>query len=266
MNPITKKKIALLCDYGLDDAIATLFLLNYAERFLQIDILPVGGNFSREKAQINAKRLLSHCEKLPCGIRIVDTSAIPQPCDDLPFIHGQDGMGDVIGAAYEEKAPVIGYDDWLKEVDDDYLLLSLGPCTVTEDILKKKGALPLVMMCGNIAEPPNQGDYEFNHAINRSAFTFCTGYPHAAATLDSCHHPKGDLNALNLEGEDLLHRLLRAYHHLSVGRKEPACYVYDLTAVLYVLFPERFDCSEQRDRDGNRVTVLRYVSEKSILD
>ena len=260
-----KKNLAMLCDYGLDDAIATLYIFRYAHMFGKIDILPVAGNFPKNEVFINAKRIASHCEKLPPSVRIVDTSCISQPEESLPYIHGSDGMGDVIPASFEERVPVISYSDWLGELDETYTVLSLGPCTVTEEILKAKGCLPLVMMAGNITEPPNYNGYEFNHGLNTKAFSYCVKYPHAAATLDSCHCYPCDLNHIEITGDDLFAQFSRRYQELSNGRNEAACYVYDLTAAVYVVHPDRFIIEEKTDKDNNTVSVLKYVSDKNIL-
>lgn len=260
-----KKNLALLCDYGLDDAIATLYIFKNSDMFENIDILPVAGNFPLSKVFINTKRIISHCAGLPDNIRIVDTSCISQPEESLPEIHGNDGMGDVLPLSFEEKVPVVNYTDWINEVDDSYTVLSLGPCTVTVDILRKKSNLPLIMMAGNIAEPPNYNGYEFNHGMNISAFAECVKFPHVAATLDSCHCYPCDLNHLTLSGNDLFNTLIKRYNFLSAERKEESCYVYDLIAAVYLVHPDRFTVKTMKDKDNNIICVLQYTSKTDIL-
>lgn len=265
-----KKNLALLCDYGLDDAIATAYLLKHTELFDRIDILPVGGNFPLQECFVNTKRVLwAVKQENPTlaleKLRIVDTSALPQPEERIADIHGNDGMGDVLPISYEETAEVISYASWLNAVDESYSIVSLGPCTVTQDILEKKGALPLCFMCGNISEPPNYKGYEFNHGVNPEAFSACVKYPHVAATLDSCHTEKGDLNGMELDTGDTLGVLLNRYRELSNQRKEPACYVYDLTVAVWLVHPERFTTEVMTDPYGNVITVLRYISDLRII-
>jgi len=260
-----KKKVALLCDYGMDDAIATMYLFLYAEQFAGIDIVPVAGNFPLKQTFVNAKRILTQAEKLPEHLRIVDTSCIVQSEISIPEIHGKDGMGDLLPKDYEELAPVIAYDTWLEQMDEDYIIVSLGPCTVTADILKKKGALPLVLMGGNISEPPNYGAYEFNHGVDTESFAECVKYPHRIATLDTCHFPLCDLNRIELEVSGLLGDLLNRYKELSRERKEQVCGVYDMVAVVYLIHPERFGVEISEDNDKNRLSVLKYISDKPII-
>ena len=190
-----KRSLAILCDYGLDDLAATAYILEHAANFEKIDILAVGGNFPLDVAFLNAKRIMDSYEELPTNVRLVDTSSVSQFGESIPHIHGADGMGNVLPPPDEklcERIHALPYDEWLRYLDDSYILLSLGPCTVTADILRRHGALPLILMAGNIAEPPNFNGYEFNHALDIPAFAECVKYPHAAATLDSCHAPLCD--------------------------------------------------------------------------
>ena len=52
-------RIILFCDYGVDDAVATLHILSHADMFGAIDIAPIGGNVSVETAYRNAHTLLA---------------------------------------------------------------------------------------------------------------------------------------------------------------------------------------------------------------
>lgn len=261
----TKKNIALLCDYGLDDAIATLYLFQNANNFGKIDILPISGNFPQSQTFINAKRLIFNADILPQNVRIVDTAVLSQKGDSIPEIHGNDGMGDLLKAEFEEKVPVIDYQQWIEELDKSYIIVSLGPCTVTSDILKKKGALPLVMMAGNINESPNYNGYEFNHGIDTESFAECVKYPHVSATLDTCHCENCDLNKITVNETGLLGRLLQRYRDMSNSRNETVCAVYDLTAIVYLIYPERFNILQKYDKDGNLVSVLEYIGEGPII-
>ncbi len=259
------ENVAILCDYGLDDAIATLYLLEFADRFQKIDIIPVSGNFPIEETFVNAKRLLTYYDNPLNNVRIVDAFSVPQKGDRIPEIHGNDGMGDVLPPEYEEKVPVVKYSDWIREVDADYTIVSVGPCSVTLDILKKKGALPLIMMAGNIAEPPNYNGYEFNHGVDTEAFAECVKYPHAVATLDTCHISACDLNKIEFVANGLFGKMVNRYLELSKGRNETVCSVYDLVAFVYLIHPELFEVDTATDKDKNKLSVLRYISDKPII-
>lgn len=258
-------KIAVLCDYGMDDAVATLYLFKYADRFETIDILPVGGNFPLSEVIVNAKRILTYAENLPANVRLIDTSAIKQPCERLTDIHGEDGMGCFLPEEENYSGSVIGFDEWLEGVDEDYIIVSLGPCTVTLEILKSKRVGSLVLMCGNIAEPPNYKEYEFNHGVNPEAFSECVKYPHCSVTLDTCHNKYCDFFLIENKEEGWLKNAIERAKELSRERNEAFCAIYDLAAVAYLLEPERFTNEIKTDPFGNKVNVLSYIDNKFLL-
>ena len=261
-----RNNVAILCDYGLDDAIATLYLLEYAHMFDKIDIVTIGGNFPQKQSLVNAKRILTYFEKDVTNVRIVDTQTAPQSEDSIPEIHGLDGMGDILPDAYAEKVKVLPYDKWLDELDGSYTVVSLGPCTVTADIFRKKGELPLIIMAGNIAEPPNYNNkYEFNHGMDTESFAYCVKFPHKIATLDTCHIDLCNLNLIDLPTEGLLAKMVARYRELSLGRGESICSVYDMVAVVCLVHPERFSVCEATDPQGNLLSVLKYVSKEPIF-
>lgn len=258
-------KIALLCDYGVDDAAATLYLFKYADRFEKIDILPVGGNVPRAVSCDNAKRILSNLDAVPENLRLVDTSSVPQPEEFLKHIHGKDGIGDILPEGSHFQGKTLPYDAWLDEVDEDYIILSLGPCTVTRDILNKRKLGRLVFMCGNIAMPPNHKGYEFNHGLDPEAFSECARHPHATVTLDTAHHPLCNFYEIKAEGGDLFSRFVSRAAELSRERGEKDCAIYDLVAAVYVIHPDRFTVEERVDPFGNTLSVLKYTSDKPLI-
>ena len=258
-------KIALLCDYGIDDAVATLYLLKYADRFEQIDILPVGGNFPLGEVMVNAKRLLTYAENSQKNIRIVDTSVIEQPCERLTDIHGEDGIGNFLPEEENYNGEIIGFNKWLQSIGEDYTIVSLGPCTVTLEILKAKKVANLIFMCGNIAEPPNYKNYEFNHGVNPEAFSECLKYPHYSVTLDTCHTKNCDFFLIENKENGWLSKAIERAKELSHERNEAFCAIYDLAAVVYLLEPDRFTSEILEDPFGNKINVLKYADKSYIL-
>lgn len=260
-----KQNLILLCDYGLDDAAATVHILDNREKFNRIFILPIGGNMPRSVSHDNALRLLFNYGDDLDNVTVVDTSAIPQPKEILSDIHGKDGMGDILPEKYIPTVPVINFDDWFGSLGTDCIIASVGPCTVTARILEKTGAVPLIIMGGNISEPPNYNGLEFNHAMDVGAFAECVKYPHIIGTLDSCHHPMCDFYNIDCSGDKLLNRLCRRSAELAAQRNEKGAYIYDLITIRYLFVPERFEVIKQKDKDGNILSVLKYVSEEKII-
>ena len=260
------KNLILLCDYGLDDAAATVYLLQHANQFDHIDLLPIAGNMPLRVSHRNAQRILSQYRGQTDQVRLVDTSSIQQPEEELYWIHGHDGMGDILPPDFEPFANCVDYHDWINHLYPDSCLVSLGPCTVTRRILEQAGEMPLLLMAGNIRETPNYHGYEFNHGMDVEAFAACVKYPHKIATLDTCRHPNCDFYRIDTTGSTLLHRFCKRSAELSRERGEKGAYIYDLITVQYLFAPERFTTEELIDPDGNALTVLKYISDEKIIN
>lgn len=258
-------KIALLCDYGLDDAIATLYLFKSADKFQQIDILPIAGNFSLKTSMNNIKRILSNIKHVPKNIRLVNTAAVLQHEEFLPQIHGKDGIGDILPEEASYTGEIMDYNMWIDELDASYTIVSLGPCTVTLDILKKSTCHSLLLMGGNISEKPNYNEYEFNHGMDIAAFTECVKNHHVIATLDTCHCDLCDFNNIKLKDDDLFEKMVKRAVQLSNERREDGCYIYDLIAAVYLLHPKKFLEEKMKDNFGNHLNVLKYIDNSPLI-
>ncbi len=252
-------KLVMFCDYGLDDAAATVDVMTHwrEDGYNQIDIVPVGGNVPTEIALRNAKKLIANlCMPLPC-IRIVDTTDYPQPSEFLQTIHGMDGMGDL----FPDRAcnvPVLKFCDWLKELESGFVLFSSGPMTMVPYALEKHPCR-FIFMGGNIAETPNYHGYEFNHGINPKAFAECVRCPHVAITMDTCRNELLNIQHREIPAGNLLHMIACRDKELSFVRKENGCYTWDDIAVKYMRHPEWFSLYEAYDRDCNLLTVAKYM-------
>ncbi len=260
------KNLALFCDYGLDDAAATLYLLKNADKFENIYILPIAGNVPLKTSHTNALRLLTYVESVPENVHIINTSSVSQNEEYLPSIHGKDGIGDILPLEFDKNIKVTPYNEWIDKVDSSFVLVSVGPCTVPLDVLNKKGELPLLIMGGNIAEPPNYKGYEFNHGMDVDAFAACVKYPHFAGTLDTCHNPLCDFNLYKSDTDTLFDRVVKRGVEMSNERGEKGSFIYDLITVIYLTNPEKFTAETLTDKDGNVLTVLKYIGEKFIME
>lgn len=259
------KNLILLCDYGLDDAAATVHILNNRDKFEKIFILPVGGNMPLEVSHRNAHRLLyNYGEKLE-NVIVVNTASVSQFSEVLEGIHGFDGMGDILPPEYECIVPELNFDEWLETADKDCTVVSVGPCTVTLKILEKLGSVPLLIMGGRVNENANFRGYEFNQCLDVEAFAECVKYPHAVGTLDSCHNPNCNFYDIDCSGDRLLNRLCRRSAEMSKDRGDKGSFIYDLITVRYLFVPERFEIEKITDNEGNLLSMLRYVSDEKII-
>jgi len=264
MKTIKYKKIILICDYGLDDAAATSYILEHYYYFDKIDIIPVAGNMPLKISFRNAMRIIDNLDYIPNNIRIIDSSQFKQPEEHLENIHGKDGIGDFLPESYNTKIKTIDFNIWIKSVSNDYLIVSLGPCTVTEKILQIID-LPLLIMGGNISEEPNYNGYEFNQGMDVSAFKTCVKHSHVIATLDSCHNKYCDFYQINVFRNNLSDKFIHRCIELSRQRQEKEAYIYDLITIMYLFNPEKFIIKPCMDKDENQLFVLYYIDKSFIL-
>ncbi len=258
-------KLVLFCDYGLDDAAATVDALAHAAQdgYSEAVLVAVGGNVPPEVSLENAKKLAAH---LPFGtvpLTVVDTTQEAQPCEFLKTIHGGDGMGDLFADADGFRSPVAPFAAWLADFEGEYDLLSLGPMTLVPRMLQRKTPRRFVFMGGNIAEQPNFHGYEFNHALNKEAFTAAVRMcAHTAVTMDTCRHPLLNIQNAPPAGGGLLAAIARRAREMTFVSGEKGCYLWDDIAVKALRHPDWFALEEKTDRDGNLLTVARYILNK----
>lgn len=243
-------RITVFCDYGLDDAIATLHILKNGDVFERIDIVPVGGNVSADVAYRNAHTLLAAANADKNKVRIVDTRGIPQAAADIPDVHGADGMGDLL-APKASNVRVVGFDGYKNEVQktpdlNNDCVLSLGPCTVP--VLLGYYPNTVVAMGGTSNEPPNYNGHEFNEGMDTDAFRTFVKLATAVATLDSCHDVSFGFENLAFDDE-LADALLKKYISMCKSRNAFIT-VYDYVAALYVTNPELFVIRRVTRKDG----------------
>lgn len=252
-------RLIMFCDYGLDDAVATLHILRNADMFEHIDVVPIGGNMPVDIAYRNAHTLLAAAGADRKKVRIVDTRGAVQPAENIPDIHGGDGMGDVLAPAVSD-VEVISFDELKAELEksrdeENDCVLSLGPCTLPVLL----GYFPdmTVAMGGTTTESPNYGEYEFNEGLDTAAFKTFAENAVAVATLDSCHDNNFEFEALVFDDE-LADKLMAKYIALCKSREAPIA-VYDYVAALYVTNPELFELHRVYRGDGVGYNEIKLI-------
>lgn len=262
-------RLIMCCDYGLDDAAATCDLLSHAKSEDEIIIVAVGGNVPSDVSLKNAKKLLSNLSYPLTSVTLVDTTDEPQPSEYLNLIHGEDGMGDLFTECGHSPVSVLKFEKWLADLSGSYDLLSLGPLTLMPKILSHMNCGRFVFMGGNIREVPNFHGYEFNHALNRAAFSEAVKFPHVAITMDTCRNPRFNVQENGVKEGSLLRKIVNRSREFTFRSGEKGCYVWDDIAVKYLRHPDWFSLKVERDKDGNLLTVASYTLKKpfeEILD
>ncbi len=251
-------RYALFCDYGLDDAVATTYILDKREKGDQIDIIAIGGNSEKSVAYRNGKTLLNRYAYFGgdlTGVRFVNTLEVEQPYACLPSIHGADGMGDAF-APLTVDIEEISFSDWLEEEDEVYLC-SFGPCTLVVPALEKRKCAGLLIMGGCVHEEPNFNGYEFNHALDRKAFSESVKYPHFVATLDGCRAPEFNAVLHKPSGGELFNLLVDTSLKYATARHADRCFIYDYITARFLFEKELFKVENTVDKDGNRLTEIK---------
>lgn len=254
------EKLIIFADYGLDDAAATAHIFKNQKLFKEITIVPIGGNVPTDISYRNCITLLNELEVK--GITIVDTRKEKQPFEYLDDIHGKDGMGDIFDInGNTDNYNIVEFSKWRGTLSGKETILSLGPMTLVEPIIKRYQN-KLIIMGGHINEKPNYKGYEFNHGLDPKAFAECVKHPHFCATLDTCSEDVLNMHSYNITDDDLYSRTLNASKKLSKSRNESGCYVYDDIAACFLIHPERFKAKVQKDPFGNEITNLIYTFTK----
>lgn len=267
-----KKKLIILSDYGLDDAVALCFLWERRSKFSAIDILPVAGNVTKENSLKNAIKLVSNLDGDKDNIRIVSTDSIAQKHVELSDIHGSDGIGDLNLDLTDYKPSLIEYDTFIGEIlKTENVILSLGPLTVTNEIIKTlnkadfKKDNQLIIMAGMIDAEPNYMGMEFNQALDTNSYNECIKNSCVVATLDTARLSNFNLASHRFKENSLLNRLINKSVELAEKRHKDNSYIYDFIASLYLFSPKLFKVEVKKDEWGNTVPQLRLADEKFSL-
>lgn len=255
------KKLIILSDYGLDDAVAGAYLLGTKNAFEKIFIVAVAGNVSAEVSLNNARKLLDASGADESRVTLVRTDEKEQKFAVLPEVHGGDGMGDLITES--GNFPYIEFPEFLSALSGsgkDYVVLSLGPLTVTETLMKKLPEAELVIMAGVVGEKPNFHGMEFNQALDPQAYKNCLLYPHVIATLDTCRDAAFNLAGHRFAETSLIKKLINRAVALAEARHGDNAFIYDFIASLYLTHENIFSVVPASDEWGNRLGELKLKS------
>ena len=267
-TPNTAKKLVIFSDYGLDDAVALIYLLHNRADYELIDIVPVGGNVHPRTALINARRLLSEAEKEGIslrGVRIVNCAEYYQEWCVLPHIHGEDGMGDILPQSDCSPVEEVAFEPWAESLEEGYRILSLGPCTMVKRTFAYSTANPggrILIMGGCVRETPNYKGREFNDGMDHDAFLWTLRRPHDLVALDTCRVPAFNLAGARKAGKTLLDRLINRSVELSEARHPDNCYIYDYIAAVALIHPELFEIEKIYMPEICRDMTLLHLKEE----
>ena len=249
-TPNAAKKLVVFSDYGLDAAVALVYILQNREEYELIDVVPVGGSVHPLTALINARRLLCEAKKdgiSLSGVRIVVCSEYYQQWCALPQINGADGMGDVLPEYADRPVEEVPFEPWAASLEEGYRILSLGPTTMIKRTFAYSTANPggrIVIMGGCVREAPDYKGKEFNDGMDHEAFMWTLRRPHNLVALDTCRVPAFNLAGARKADNTLLSKLINRSVELAEARHFDNCYIYDYIAAVALIHPELFEAEK----------------------
>ncbi|MCL2598941.1 MAG: nucleoside hydrolase [Firmicutes bacterium] len=291
------KNLVIFSDYGLDDAVALIYLLDN-NQYKHIDIVAIAGNTTAEASLSNLQKLLAHYFKtdgavvrtkqeakkeaerkknLQHSITIVDTVGIKQNFCELPPIHGADGMGDLYIDGISA-CKVIKYDAYMGITKDEqgrckdafdpsvhYDIASFGPATLVKPFVERltETKQSRVLLMGHlVSEEPNYEGEEFNYKLDELAFEWCLEHTdNVVATLDTCRNQFFNLAKAKLQtSSPVFDDLLGKAIELAVARHPDNAYVYDYIAARYLVEHGAFDIVPSKTKRGNTIQQLLHKS------
>lgn len=178
---MTKKKLIIDCDTGIDDAQAILIALSQDVEVLAITC--VAGNVTVENVCVNVLKVLEVCERTDIPVYKGATCSMLGELTPASHFHGHDGLGDAEGIPYPDMSllksehAVNALIRLVNEYPGEITLVAMGPltnialaCRLDPSICSK--LKDLVIMGGNIEAKGNMFvSAEFNfHADVEAAY------------------------------------------------------------------------------------------------
>ncbi len=260
-------RLVILSDYGLDDAVATAYLMRHRDKYELIDVVAIAGNTSAKNSLNNANKLLDalgvesgNKKEYLKGVTLVQTLNVPQFDESLPSVHGNDGMGDLYQDV--DLIKTMDFKEWLAHLKGEYVLFSAGPCTLTAEIQKAFEPKFTVIMAGVVNETPNFNGMEFNQALDVNAYNDCVKRKNTVvATLDSCRNKRFNLAGKRFLDGTVLSDLINRACELAEARHPDNCYIYDYIASLFLVQQKAFEVVNVVDKWGNSIPEMRLLGD-----
>lgn len=159
---MSRRRVLVDADVGIDDAIALIYLLARQDTEI-IGIGSVHGNCAVNNATENALYVLEVCGAADVPVAAGAASPLDQEVQYAPHVHGSDGLGDLgLAPAVSHRSGEVAVDQILRiahELPNEVDLLALGPLTNLAHALERDPAVltrfrSVTIMGGGGAFPP----------------------------------------------------------------------------------------------------------------
>ena len=257
---MSRRKVILDCDPGIDDALAILLALGSPEQIELLGITTVAGNVGLDQTSDNARRVLTLAgrEDIPvfagCGRALMGSMA------RAAEVHGTDGLGGVALPSSERALGGSHGVDFIIETvmaaePGSITLCPSGPMTnVALAFVKEPAIVPrlhsLVFMGGAAFSPGNMGE------SGTAEFNFYTD-PHAAEIVLAAGAPRTVMMGLDVTRKAVATKERIAMLAASGTRSAQAAatmleaygrenkYLHDPTVIAHILQPRLFEGTER---------------------
>lgn len=249
---MTRPAIVLDCDPGVDDAIAILCALRYADL---VGITTVNGNVSIDKTTRNAL-VVTECAGVDVPVHRGCAEPLVPHLLDAGHVHGADGLGGMSieparGAAGDD---AVGYLLELVRARDDIHLVAVGPLTnlalaVRRDPTFVSRLRSLTVMGGAATGGNVTASAEFNIHVDpeAAAIVYASGTIVRTVPLDLTHQViagPAHVEAVRAGATPTAALVAALYDHLDGVRRAASVLaagaLHDPCAVLSVTHPELF--------------------------
>jgi purine nucleosidase/pyrimidine-specific ribonucleoside hydrolase len=254
---MTKHRVIIDTDPGLDDALAILHALNCG-RFDVFGLTTVAGNIGIGNTTRNAARLLAAMGRSDIPVVAGAAQPLTRQVIDIADIHGTDGLHGLV-LPEPQAAPLAGAVQWiadllLREPAGSIDILALGPLTNIAVLLTDHPAAAarigqLIAMGGAVEEKGNIGPRsEFNFATDPEAadIVFRAGLDLTIVPLDVTRKVRADAAFVaSLRGStagDIAADVIELY--FGNGRESRP--LHDPCVMLLALEPSLFDIEDRR--------------------
>ncbi|MAU10927.1 MAG: nucleoside hydrolase [Anaerolineaceae bacterium] len=258
---MTKRKIIFDTDPGIDDAMAIFFALDCPELEL-IGLTTIFGNVHTAQATQNALHLLEVADRtdIPVAEGAANTLARAYR-GPVPFVHGDDGLGNIDADAPSGKALDITAAQFIVEqimaAPGEITLVPVGPLTNIALALRLEPKIveavkEVVIMGGNAFVPGNATPAAEANILNdpeAADVVFSAGWPLTMVGLDVTEKTNMTSEQLAQFGQserNLAQYVAKMIHHYHEFHKQAypgldGIFIHDSSALVYLIVPELFE-------------------------
>jgi purine nucleosidase len=256
------KKVIFDGDYGIDDALSTLFLAGRDD----VELVAVGtvhGNARSDAAAANALQVLDVAGRRDIPVAVGAPRPLAQPLAVSALVHGEDGLGGQARPVPELRPVPVSAAEQLvriaREQPGEITVVATGPLTNLALALLLEPRLPelvrkVVVMGGTMREPGNVTPFaEANiwHDPEAAALVLGAGWPLTLVALDVTMRTWLDqsdverIAATTGPKAEFAHAILQHYLKFYRSRHDrPGCPLHDPSAAVLAVRPDLARCEQ----------------------